>query len=108
VLLGFFERQPCGALEVDFLDAVPLASFLHASDELVKPWPGGFEQGLASAGGVAVARDLIELSGLRPELDVPIRITQLQRGEKLRQELIDTERGRTSCHPFREGENGER
>jgi FlaA1/EpsC-like NDP-sugar epimerase len=39
-----------------------------------------------------LARDLIELSGLRPELDIPIRITQLQRGEKLREELIDTER----------------
>ena len=40
---------------------------------------------------VSLARNLIELSGLRPGLDVPIRITRLQSGEKLREELLDSD-----------------
>lgn len=39
---------------------------------------------------VSLARNLIELSGLRPGLDVPIHITSLKSGEKLREELLDT------------------
>jgi FlaA1/EpsC-like NDP-sugar epimerase len=40
---------------------------------------------------VSLARNLIELSGLRPGLDVPIQITNLRNGEKLREELLDAE-----------------
>jgi FlaA1/EpsC-like NDP-sugar epimerase len=40
----------------------------------------------------ALARDLIELSGLRPDFDIPIKITQLQNGEKLREEFLDSDR----------------
>ncbi|HXJ94788.1 MAG TPA: nucleoside-diphosphate sugar epimerase/dehydratase [Terriglobia bacterium] len=40
---------------------------------------------------VSLAGNLIELSGLRPGLDIPIQITSLQSGEKLREELLDTE-----------------
>lgn len=36
-----------------------------------------------------LARHLIELSGLRPEFDIPIRVTELQKGEKLSEELLD-------------------
>jgi FlaA1/EpsC-like NDP-sugar epimerase len=36
-----------------------------------------------------LARDLIELSGLRPGKDVEIQITQLRPGEKLAEELLD-------------------
>jgi FlaA1/EpsC-like NDP-sugar epimerase len=36
-----------------------------------------------------LARDLIELSGLRPGKDVQIQITQLRPGEKLAEELLD-------------------
>jgi len=36
-----------------------------------------------------LARDLIELSGLRPGKDVPIHITQLHRGEKVHEQLYD-------------------
>jgi FlaA1/EpsC-like NDP-sugar epimerase len=60
---------------------------------------------------VSLARNLIELSGLRPGLDIPIRITSLKSGEKLREELLDENReelaptafekvGRVSSEPF--------
>lgn len=39
-----------------------------------------------------MARELIEHSGLRPERDIPIKITQLRPGEKIREELIDGDR----------------
>ncbi len=60
---------------------------------------------------VSLARNLIELSGLRPGFDIPIRITKLQNGEKLSEELLDTSReelaptqfekvGRVRCESF--------
>lgn len=36
-----------------------------------------------------LARELIELSGLRPEKDIEIRITHLQKGEKMSEQLLD-------------------
>ncbi len=36
-----------------------------------------------------LARDVIELSGLRPGKDVEIKITQLRNGEKIREDLVD-------------------
>jgi FlaA1/EpsC-like NDP-sugar epimerase len=36
-----------------------------------------------------LARDLVELSGLRPGYDIQIETTQLRPGEKLAEELID-------------------
>ena len=39
-----------------------------------------------------LARNVIELSGLRPEKDVEIKITQLRNGEKIREELADPDR----------------
>ena len=35
-----------------------------------------------------LARGLITLSGLRPEIDVKIEVSELERGEKLREELV--------------------
>lgn len=60
---------------------------------------------------VSLARNLIELSGLRPGLDIPIQITSLKSGEKLREELLDANReelaptvfekvGRVRSEPF--------
>lgn len=60
---------------------------------------------------VSLARNLIELSGLRPGLDIPIQITSLKSGEKLREELLDTDHeelmptrfekvGRVTSEPF--------
>ena len=40
---------------------------------------------------VDLARDLIELSGLRPGKDVQIEVTQLRPGEKITEELFDPE-----------------
>jgi FlaA1/EpsC-like NDP-sugar epimerase len=47
-----------------------------------------------------LARELIELSGLRPEKDIEIRITQLQEGEKMSEQLLDesTERLLPTCY----------
>jgi FlaA1/EpsC-like NDP-sugar epimerase len=67
---------------------------------------------------VSLARNLIELSGLRPDLDIPIQITSLQSGEKLREELLDTEHeelmptrfgkvGRVTSEPFETAEFAE-
>jgi FlaA1/EpsC-like NDP-sugar epimerase len=39
-----------------------------------------------------LARNVIELSGLRPGKDVEIKITQLRNGEKIREELVDEAR----------------
>ncbi len=39
-----------------------------------------------------LARNVIELSGLRPGKDVEIKITQLHNGEKIREELADADR----------------
>lgn len=43
-----------------------------------------------------LARDLIELSGLRPGKDIQIQITQLRHGEKLNEVLFDDSRERIS------------
>ena len=47
-----------------------------------------------------LARELIELSGLRPEKDIEIRITHLQQGEKMSEQLLDesTERLLPTCY----------
>ncbi len=43
-----------------------------------------------------LARDLIELSGLEPEIDIPIEITGLRPGEKLFEELLTDEENTTA------------
>jgi len=49
---------------------------------------------------VDVAKQLIELSGLRPEIDIEIKYTGLRSGEKLFEELnYDTENMVTTEHP---------
>ena len=49
---------------------------------------------------IDVARQLIELSGLRPEIDIEIRITGLRPGEKLVEELLCAgEEFRPTKHP---------
>ena len=45
-----------------------------------------------------LACDLIELSGLKPYDDIPIRFTGLRPGEKLFEELLTAEEGTTSTH----------
>jgi FlaA1/EpsC-like NDP-sugar epimerase len=47
----------------------------------------------------SLARNVIELSGLRPGKDVEIKITQLRNGEKVREDLVD--QGRESLFPTR-------
>ncbi len=48
---------------------------------------------------IEMARDLITMHGLRPELDVPIEITGLREGEKLHEDLVvDGERLEDSSH----------
>lgn len=49
---------------------------------------------------VSLARNLIELSGLRPGLDIPIQITSLKSGEKMREELLDTSHEELAPTPF--------
>jgi FlaA1/EpsC-like NDP-sugar epimerase len=49
---------------------------------------------------VDLARDLIELSGLRPGRDIQIEMTQLRPGEKLTEELIDVATERLSPTRF--------
>ena len=46
-----------------------------------------------------LARNLIELSGLRPGKDIEIKITQMRNGEKIREDLVDE--GRESLLPTR-------
>jgi len=47
-----------------------------------------------------LARDLIELSGLRPGQDIQIEMTQLRPGEKLTEELIDSATEKLSATRF--------
>lgn len=49
---------------------------------------------------IELARDLIELSGLRPRRDIQIQMTQLRPGEKLVEELVDSTTERPSSAPF--------
>lgn len=42
---------------------------------------------------VDLARDLIALSGLEPDVDIPIEFTGLRRGEKLHEEVLTAEEG---------------
>jgi FlaA1/EpsC-like NDP-sugar epimerase len=49
---------------------------------------------------VDLARDLIELSGLRPDIDISIEYTGLRPGEKLVEELLTAEEGcDRTAHP---------
>ncbi|MDO8601101.1 MAG: nucleoside-diphosphate sugar epimerase/dehydratase [bacterium] len=45
---------------------------------------------------VDLARDLIRLSGLEPDKDIPIIITQIRPGEKLFEEILSAEEGTTA------------
>jgi len=49
---------------------------------------------------IDLARDLIELSGLRPGRDIQIEMTQLRPGEELVEELVDSTTERPSSAPF--------
>jgi FlaA1/EpsC-like NDP-sugar epimerase len=45
---------------------------------------------------VDLARDLIRLSGLEPDIDIKLKFTGLRPGEKLYEELLTAEEGTTS------------
>ena len=45
------------------------------------------------AGAVDLARDLIQLSGLEPDVDIPIVFAGIRPGEKLFEELLTAEEG---------------
>ncbi len=47
---------------------------------------------------VDLARDLIRLSGLEPETDIPIAFTGIRPGEKLYEELLTAEEGTEASH----------
>lgn len=47
-----------------------------------------------------LAHDMIELSGLRPDRDVEIEMTRLRPGDKLTEELIDSETESLTPTPF--------
>ncbi len=47
---------------------------------------------------VDLARDLIKLSGLEPEVDIPIAFTGVRPGEKLYEELLTAEEGTEASH----------
>lgn len=49
---------------------------------------------------LGLARDLIELSGLRPGVDIQIETTELRPGEKLNEELLDDTTERLAPTPF--------
>ena len=49
---------------------------------------------------LGLAKDLIELSGLRPGVDIQIETTELRPGEKLNEELVDDSTERLAPTPF--------
>ena len=51
--------------------------------------------------GVALARDMIELSGLTPDKDITIEYTGIRPGEKLYEELLMDEEGLRQTDPAR-------